>query len=131
MTTTYCTDADVLKRDAFAERFCTATDVTGTPPVKTFERFRVLAMEEIEANLENREPPIVGADCNQLRDVEVLLVLAHGYDESASSGGETDLFLKRAKTYREQAEEKLETYRGSSDEEDPGSIGGSIPFYHS
>jgi hypothetical protein len=129
MTTTYCTDADVLKRNAFAERFCTDTDVVGTPPVKTFERFRLLARDEIDAELAAREPPITGVDCNQLRDVEVLLVLAHGFRESASSAGETDLFLSNAKAYDEKAKEKLEAYRGASDDDDPGSIGGSIPFF--
>jgi len=130
MTTTYSSDADILKHDAYAERLLAPTDVDDEG-AKTFNRHRELVMDRIDKALARREPPATASVGNpELVECEVLGVLAMAHLEQASAGGEVDIYMTKAKEYEARFQRELSAVRISDDgDEDPGSIGESIPIF--
>lgn len=128
-TLTYCTDADIEALDAFARRLLTEAD--GGRTSGTFERHRIRVKDRIDKSLARREPPVTASVGNsELVECEALGVLSMGYLEQASSSGEADVYMTKAKEYEARFLRELGALRVCDDgDEDPGSIGESIPLF--
>jgi hypothetical protein len=131
MSDTYCTDDDILNEDAHARRLLTDRD--GGKTSGTFNRHRLKTKDRIDKALARREPPITASVGNpELVECEVLGVLSMGYLEQASAGGEVDLYMAKAKAFEARFLQELASIRvGDDGDEDPGSIGESIPIFRS
>lgn len=129
MSDTYCTTDDILNEDAHARRLLTDRD--GGKVTGTFDRHRLKTKDRIDKALARREPPVVASVGNaELVECEVLGVLAMAYLEQASAGGDVDLYMAKAKAFEQRFLLELGAVRVSDDgEEDPGSIGESIPIF--
>lgn len=123
---TYCTDEDILKRDAFATRLLISGETT-------FDRHRALAKEYIDSQLALRDPPATAAiGDTQAKLAEVFGVLAMAYAEQASTSQDADIYWAKAKDFKADFVRATADIRGVSDFDDEvGSIGESIPLHRS
>lgn len=121
---TYCTDEDILKRDAFATRLLVSGE-------STFDRHRALVKEQIDSQLALRDPPATGSiGDTQAKIAEVLGVLAMAYAEQASTSQDADIYWAKAKDFKADFVRATADIRGVSDSDDEiGSIGESIPLH--
>lgn len=129
--TTYATDDQILERDGRARLLL--LDIDGGTTSGTFDRQRKVVYDRINAALLQREPPAIPvADDNVTIECEVWGVLAMAYREAVSRPKIEDPYWERATYYDARFQEALRSIRVDSDgDEDPGSIGESIPFYRS
>lgn len=124
MAVTYCTDDDILRRDAFATRLL-------APGETTFDRHRVNAKELIDSHLALRDPPAAAAiGDTQAKIAEVLGALAMAYAEQASSSQDTDIYWAKARDFKADFIRAIADIRGVAEgDEETGSIGESIPLH--